>query len=121
MQKELREAKAEVAELTEKYQKEMLLRKKYYNIIEDMKGKVRVYCRSRPISSTEKERGNFNIVESSDEFTVKIRDRNFSGTARHRHTCRAVPKLKVANRHSSARHAGTVFEDFIDLRSPPRC
>lgn len=76
MQKELREAKAEVAELTEKYQKEMLLRKKYYNIIEDMKGKVRVYCRSRPISSTEKERGNFNIVESSDEFTVKINTTN---------------------------------------------
>ena len=76
LQKELREAKAEVAEITEKYQKEMLLRKKYYNIIEDMKGKVRVYCRSRPISNTEKERGNFNVVESPDEYTIKINTTN---------------------------------------------
>ena len=31
-----------------------VLRKKYYNMVEDMKGKIRVYCRVRPMSSTEK-------------------------------------------------------------------
>ena len=39
------------------YQTERTLRKKYYNQIEDMKGKIRVYCRARPLSGSEKERG----------------------------------------------------------------
>jgi len=30
-----------------------MLRKKYYNMIEDMKGKIRVYCRVRPLSKSE--------------------------------------------------------------------
>ena len=42
----------------------MLLRKKYYNQIEDMKGKVRVYCRARPLSKTEVGRGDQSTVES---------------------------------------------------------
>ena len=33
-----------------------ILRKKYYNMVEDMKGKIRVYCRARPLSKSEKER-----------------------------------------------------------------
>ena len=73
LDKQLKATQAENVELTDKYTKEMLLRKKYYNIIEDMKGKVRVYCRSRPISKTEKDRGNFSVINSPDEFTVKVR------------------------------------------------
>ena len=53
---ELKKLKSESAELLENYNSERILRKKYYNIIEDMKGKIRVYCRSRPLSSSEKER-----------------------------------------------------------------
>ncbi len=30
-----------------------VLRKKYYNMVEDMKGKIRVYCRVRPMSKSE--------------------------------------------------------------------
>jgi 3-methyladenine DNA glycosylase AlkC len=37
--KELKKSQAEVVTISESYQKEMLLRKKYYNIIEDMKGR----------------------------------------------------------------------------------
>jgi hypothetical protein len=33
-----------------------VLRKKYYNMVEDMKGKIRVYCRARPLSGTETSR-----------------------------------------------------------------
>ena len=33
-----------------------VLRKKYYNMVEDMKGKIRVYTRVRPMSSTELDR-----------------------------------------------------------------
>ena len=39
------------------YNTERALRKKYYNQIEDLKGKIRVYCRVRPMSTSEKERG----------------------------------------------------------------
>ena len=33
-----------------------ILRKKYYNMVEDMKGKIRVYARCRPLSTSEKDR-----------------------------------------------------------------
>jgi hypothetical protein len=38
-----------------KYLEECNLRKKLHNQIEDMKGKVRVYCRVRPVSQFERE------------------------------------------------------------------
>ena len=48
--------KTEIASLQESCNAERVLRKKYYNAIEDMKGKIRVYCRARPLSRSEKER-----------------------------------------------------------------
>lgn len=72
LQKSLKASQLELVEITDKYTKEMLLRKKYYNIIEDMKGKVRVYCRSRPLSKDERNRGNFSVVNAPDEFTIKV-------------------------------------------------
>ena len=47
---------AEIKTLSENYNSERILRKKYYNLIEDMKGKIRVYCRVRPLSGSEKAR-----------------------------------------------------------------
>jgi hypothetical protein len=55
-----------------KYKEEMLHRKKLHNIIEDMKGKIRVFCRVRPISQKEIEMGCSSIVNIMDEFTVKV-------------------------------------------------
>ncbi|PIK59428.1 hypothetical protein BSL78_03641 [Apostichopus japonicus] len=49
-----------------------VLRKKYYNMVEDMKGKIRVYCRARPLSGSEKERGNYEIVQAPDEYSIAI-------------------------------------------------
>ncbi len=46
----------EIRKLVSSFNSERVLRKKYYNMIEDMKGKIRVYCRVRPLSSSEKER-----------------------------------------------------------------
>jgi hypothetical protein len=43
------------------------LRKKYYNIIEDMKGKIRVYCRCRPMAAYEIERKCSPVVQFPDE------------------------------------------------------
>ena len=47
-----------------------MLRKRYYNMIEDMKGKIRVYGRCRPLSRTEKERGDVEKVDFRDMYTV---------------------------------------------------
>ncbi|RLN02767.1 hypothetical protein BBJ28_00011399, partial [Nothophytophthora sp. Chile5] len=47
---ELREARTQFATLETSYREEQALRKKYYNQIEDMKGKIRVYARCRPMS-----------------------------------------------------------------------
>ena len=51
--KELKAQSSELKTLTENYNSERMLRKKYYNMIEDMKGKIRVYCRVRPLSKSE--------------------------------------------------------------------
>ena len=40
-----------------------VLRKKYYNMVEDMKGKIRVYCRSRPLSSDELNRVSSSVLQ----------------------------------------------------------
>ena len=69
---EVASAHREVADVGDKYRAEMLLRKKYYNEIEDLKGKIRVYCRCRPFSGSEGERGDTQCVRFVDEFTLEI-------------------------------------------------
>jgi len=49
----LKEATVELEEVSEKYKTEMTKRKRLLNELEDIKGKVRVYCRVRPFSKTE--------------------------------------------------------------------
>ncbi|KAL5168789.1 Kinesin-like protein KIN-14E [Glycine soja] len=82
----------QLAEMELLYKEEQVLRKRYFNTIEDMKGKIRVYCRLRPLSEKEiasKERDSLTTV---DEFTVEhpwkddkpkqhIYDRVFDGDA----------------------------------------
>ncbi|KAK9678681.1 hypothetical protein RND81_11G227100 [Saponaria officinalis] len=62
---------AQLAELEVLYKEEQASRKKYFNMIEDMKGKIRVYCRLRPLSDKEKIENEPNIVMSVDEFTIE--------------------------------------------------
>lgn len=69
---ELDAANARMAELDKLYKDEQILRKRYYNIIEDMKGKIRVYCRARPMSTSELERGNYSVVSFPDEVTIDL-------------------------------------------------
>ncbi|XP_071794114.1 uncharacterized protein [Asterias amurensis] len=69
---ELKRLQSEVKTVTENYNSERVLRKKYYNMVEDMKGKIRVYCRSRPLSGSEKTRGNFSIIKAPDEYSIEI-------------------------------------------------
>lgn len=56
LEQEVKKQSAEIKTLSDNYNSERILRKKYYNLIEDMKGKIRVYCRARPLSSSEKTR-----------------------------------------------------------------
>ena len=68
----VRDLSKEKKELVDNYNSERLLRKKYYNMLEDMKGKIRVYCRVRPLSKTEKSNKNESVVTALDDYTVKI-------------------------------------------------
>ncbi|OWZ18224.1 Kinesin [Phytophthora megakarya] len=69
---ELREAKTQYATLETSYREEQALRKKYYNQIEDMKGKIRVYARCRPMSGSENDRGCLTCVKFIDEFSLEV-------------------------------------------------
>ncbi|XP_041465181.1 myosin-10-like [Lytechinus variegatus] len=72
LEKENKELQKELKAANENYNSERVLRKKYYNMVEDMKGKIRVYCRARPLSGSEKERGNYSIIKAPDEYTIDI-------------------------------------------------
>jgi len=60
----------QLMELENLYKQEQVLRKRYYNTIEDMKGKIRVFCRLRPLNDKELSLEEKNIVCSPDEFTI---------------------------------------------------
>ncbi|KAF8049664.1 hypothetical protein N665_2159s0015 [Sinapis alba] len=61
----------QLAELEILYKQEQVLRKRYYNTIEDMKGKIRVYCRIRPLNEKESSEMEKQMLTSVDEFTVE--------------------------------------------------
>lgn len=69
---ELTTTKAQLGKLETSYKEEQSLRKKYYNMIEDMKGKIRVYARCRPMSSSELERGCLSCVKFVDEYSLEL-------------------------------------------------
>ncbi|GLT82481.1 hypothetical protein SLE2022_008470 [Rubroshorea leprosula] len=62
---------AQLAELEALYKEEQVLRKRYFNTIEDMKGKIRVYCRLRPLNEKEAADKQRQVLTSLDEFTVE--------------------------------------------------
>ncbi|KAG5529881.1 hypothetical protein RHGRI_030303 [Rhododendron griersonianum] len=62
---------AQLAEFQKLYKEEQVLRKQYFNTIEDMKGKIRVFCRLRPLSEKELSEKERNVLASVDEFTVE--------------------------------------------------
>jgi hypothetical protein len=57
-----------------------LFRKKLHNMIEDLKGSIRVFCRVRPLSSKEIGQNDLSIINQRDSMTVSISqglDKNF--------------------------------------------
>lgn len=67
---------AQLAELEVLYKEEQVLRKRYFNTIEDMKGKIRVFCRLRPLNEKEISEKERFVLTSLDEFTVEHRWRD---------------------------------------------
>ncbi|KAL5181137.1 Kinesin-like protein KIN-14E [Glycine soja] len=61
----------QLAEMELLYKEEQVLRKRYFNTIEDMKGKIRVYCRLRPLSEKEIASKERDSLTTTDEFTVE--------------------------------------------------
>lgn len=83
---------AQLAELEVLYKEEQVLRKRYFNTIEDMKGKIRVFCRLRPLNEKEIVEKGKDVLTGLDEFTVEhpwkddkpkqhMYDRVFDGSA----------------------------------------
>ena len=63
----------EMGQLETRYKEQVTLRKKYYNMIEDMKGKIRVYARCRPMAKYEIEKECQPVVSFPDEYTVELK------------------------------------------------
>nr|AMS24255.1 kinesin 14-VIa protein [Marsilea vestita] len=53
------------------YKEEQVLRKRYFNMMEDMKGKIRVFARWRPLSEKEKGENQRAVLTRPDEFTLE--------------------------------------------------
>ena len=66
MRRQVQELKLEKDILRSKYDNETLIRKRLHNQIEDMKGKIRVFCRVRPMNEHELEIGSLPVVTITD-------------------------------------------------------
>ncbi|KAJ7555016.1 hypothetical protein O6H91_05G018800 [Diphasiastrum complanatum] len=61
----------QLTELEELYREEQFLRKQYYNLMQDMKGKIRVYARWRPLLEREIADQQKIILLAPDQFTLQ--------------------------------------------------
>lgn len=77
LMKENAEQKKDLDGVAEKFKEEQVKRKHLLNELEDMKGKIRVYCRVRPFSKTESadETKNKMCVTINDEMSLTVKGR----------------------------------------------
>ena len=80
------------------------MRKKYFNMMEDMKGKIRVYARVRPMLEFERSRGQKEALIIPDELSLehmwKDKKREYSFDAVFSATT-SQDKVRLAGRCSS--------------------
>ena len=78
VKQQLKECTAEFDQVSTKYKEEQTKRKKLLNELEDLKGKVRVYCRIRPFSTKEKADPEKKIkcYTKTDEMSLTVGSRN---------------------------------------------
>ncbi|CAE7150875.1 KIN14I [Symbiodinium pilosum] len=63
---------AQLTQLEARFMEEQLIRKKYHNQIQDMKGTIRVFCRFRPLGKREQENGDVTVLHKADAFSVDL-------------------------------------------------
>ncbi|XP_029019397.1 uncharacterized protein si:dkey-96l17.6 [Betta splendens] len=103
LQEQLKQVKEEKKTVIENYTTERTMRKKYYNMVEDMKGKIRVFCRIRPVGRAEAAQGGAAAVKKIDEYSVAVEtprgpreflfDKVFSGDASQEELFRDTNRL----------------------------
>ena len=71
--------KAQVSQLETQCKEETTLRKRYWNALEDSKGKVQVVCRIRPPTPKELAKSRCEAVVSLDDLTLQC---NVNGSLR---------------------------------------
>ncbi|XP_037834484.1 kinesin-like protein KIN-14E [Kryptolebias marmoratus] len=72
LQNQLKQEKEEKKKIIENYTSERAMRKKYYNMVEEMKGKIRVFCRIRPVNRSEAAQGGVVVVDKLDDHSITV-------------------------------------------------
>jgi len=63
-----------IDDLLTKYKRELSLRRKYFNMVQDLRGNIRVFCRFRPLLPFELKKNYTECVKFPQEGQVKIID-----------------------------------------------
>jgi hypothetical protein len=74
-QRKVMRAEADMKALTARFIKEQATRRRLYNELEDIKGKIRVFCRMRPLAAYEVEKGCDAAVKIVDAYSLKLKQR----------------------------------------------
>ncbi|GBG30998.1 Kinesin-like protein KIN-14E [Hondaea fermentalgiana] len=72
MEEHMARLERERGQLYNEFVEEQALRKQYFNEIEDLKGRIRVFCRVRPMSDSEKERKCVSTIKVLDDMHVRL-------------------------------------------------
>jgi len=84
-----------LAETMKKYKKELSARRKYFNLVQELRGNIRVFCRTRPFLKSDEEKNTTNACTFPEENVIFVEtlkndkptkteyefDRVFSGNA----------------------------------------
>lgn len=62
----MKELQSDQEKMQAKLANEIFQRKRLHNMLEDLKGKIRVFCRVRPLNSVEKGKAASQIVRVAD-------------------------------------------------------
>ncbi|KAI4367309.1 hypothetical protein MLD38_023060 [Melastoma candidum] len=123
---------AQLAEMEALYKEEQTLRKRFFNTIEDMKGKIRVYCRLRPLNDKEIAEKENDVLSRVDEFTVEhqwkedkakqhMYDRVFDGSASQDVVFEDTRYLvqSAVDGYNVCIYGGVIYQDtLVDLLLP---
>jgi len=70
-----------VSDTMEKYKKELSLRRKYFNLVQELRGNIRVFCRVRPLLEWEKKKGMGTCIKfpPTEDFMIEVPSKDAIG------------------------------------------